>query len=279
MKLKNMKVGVRLGLGFAAVLLLVVIVVAFSLSRMGLMHADTNTTINDRYPKVAAVNVVKNKVDFIAQAMRDALLANDRDDVTKEMARIEDAKKIIVERLAFLDKTIKSPKGREMFAALTAARVKYVVAQDLFMKRMGEGRGEEAKNVLTLDIKAQQQSYFTALDKLSEYQIGMMQASGKEVVEAYNSGVMWLLTLAAVAILLGAFVAWTITRSITTPLNEAVKIAQTVASGDLSSSIVVNSTDETGRLLQALKDMNANLQKIVAEVRSGTDTIATASSE
>ncbi|MBC7415460.1 MAG: methyl-accepting chemotaxis protein, partial [Herminiimonas sp.] len=46
-----------------------------------------------------------------------------------------------------------------------------------------------------------------------------------------------------------------------------------------SSSIVVNSTDETGRLLQALKDMNANLQKIVAEVRSGTDTIATASSE
>jgi len=41
---------------------------------------------------------------------------------------------------------------------------------------------------------------------------------------------------------------------------------------------VVHSKDETGRLLQALKDMNANLQKIVAEVRSGTDTIATASS-
>ena len=279
MKLSNVKVGTRLGLGFGAVLLLVVLVVGFSLSRLQLMHADSNLTLNDFYPKVAAVNVIGAKISVITQSMRDALLATERDDIVKELTRITEAKKVVVERLEFLDKSIHSAKGRELYVALTTARAKYVVAQDLFIKRMSEGRSEEAKNVLLIDIKPLQLGYFDALEQLSTYQISLMQASGKEVVAAYDSSVVWLLVLAAVAILLGAFVAWSITRSITVPLNEAVRIAQTVANGDLSSTIVVHSKDETGRLLQALKDMNANLQKIVSEVRTGTDTIATASSE
>ena len=279
MKFSNLKVGARLGLGFSAVLLLVVVVVGFSLGRLQLMHADSNLTLNDRYPKVAAVNVIGAKISVITQAMRDGLLATDRDDIAKELVRIDEAKKVVVERLAFLDKSIESPKGRELLAALTAARSKYVIAQDLFIKRMAEGRSEEAKNLLLLDIKPLQTGYFQALEQMAQYQTTLMQESGKEVVTAYESSVVWLLVLAAGAILLGAFVAWAITRSITVPLNEAVKIAQTVANGDLSSNIVGHSKDETGRLLQALKDMNANLQKIVSEVRSGTDTIATASSE
>jgi methyl-accepting chemotaxis protein-1 (serine sensor receptor) len=52
-----------------------------------------------------------------------------------------------------------------------------------------------------------------------------------------------------------------------------------VAAGDLTQKIEVNSNDETGRLLQALKDMNAALVQIVTRVRGGTDTIATASGQ
>ena len=279
MKLSNVKVGARLGLGFGAVLLLVVLVVGFSLSRLQLMHTDSDQTLNGQYPKVAAVNVIGAKISVITQAMRDALLATDRDEIARELARIAEVRKVVVERLEFLDKSIHSAKGRELYVTLTTARGKYVVAQDLFLKRMAEGRSEEAKNILLLDIKPLQVAYFDALDQLAAYQISLMQASGKEVVAAYDSSVVWLLALAAGAILFGAFVAWSITRSITVPLNEAVRIAQTVANGDLSSTIVVHSKDETGRLLQALKDMNANLQKIVSEVRTGTDTIATASSQ
>jgi methyl-accepting chemotaxis protein len=62
-------------------------------------------------------------------------------------------------------------------------------------------------------------------------------------------------------------------------LNRAVRIARTVASGDLTSRIDVQTRDETGELLQALQDMNGNLERMVSEVRSGTDTIATASTE
>ncbi|MGZ5817724.1 MAG: methyl-accepting chemotaxis protein [Burkholderiaceae bacterium] len=70
-----------------------------------------------------------------------------------------------------------------------------------------------------------------------------------------------------------------VARSISRPLNEAVRIAQTVAAGDLTSRIEVDGDDEASQLLRALKDMNESLVRIVGEVRISTDTIATASGQ
>ncbi|MFA9216152.1 MAG: methyl-accepting chemotaxis protein, partial [Sphingomonadaceae bacterium] len=82
-----------------------------------------------------------------------------------------------------------------------------------------------------------------------------------------------------VAAALAAIVALLLTKNITGPLRQAVAFAQRVAAGDLTSRIDVTSRDETGELMAALRDMNAALVTIVGQVRVGTDTIATASSE
>ena len=70
-----------------------------------------------------------------------------------------------------------------------------------------------------------------------------------------------------------------IARSVSRPIEQAVKVAQQVAMGDLTNRIEVTSKDETGKLMQALKDMNENLVRIVSNVHSGTNAIATASSQ
>jgi len=85
--------------------------------------------------------------------------------------------------------------------------------------------------------------------------------------------------VAVVALLAAVAIGFFITRSITLPMRRAVDVAKTVAAGDLTSRIDVNSTDETGELLAALKDMNGSLTTIVGQVRSGTETLATASNE
>ncbi len=90
----------------------------------------------------------------------------------------------------------------------------------------------------------------------------------------------WLaVTIASVVIIAVAGMGLMLTRKLVTSLMEAVKIAQTVASGDLTYNIVASSKDETGQLLQALKEMNDSLVLIVGQVRAGTDTIATASGQ
>lgn len=80
-------------------------------------------------------------------------------------------------------------------------------------------------------------------------------------------------------VLLGATICVWLVRGIARPLAHAVAIAKSVAAGDLTRAIHVRSSDETGQLLQALKDMNESLVRIVGEVRGGTETIATASGQ
>ena len=97
--------------------------------------------------------------------------------------------------------------------------------------------------------------------------------------QQYAQARLWLIALGVAALVLAAFIGWAISRSITRPMARAVEVARTVAAGDLTSHIEVDSRDETGQLLEALKEMNASLRNIVGQVRSGTETIATASSE
>lgn len=86
-------------------------------------------------------------------------------------------------------------------------------------------------------------------------------------------------TVIALGIMLAVVIGFMLIRAIVNPLNEAVTIANAVAAGDLTSRIDVNTTNETGRLLQALKTMNENLADLVGKVRLGIDQISTASGE
>ena len=85
--------------------------------------------------------------------------------------------------------------------------------------------------------------------------------------------------LCALVVALGSVCAWLITRSITAPLQAAVKVAETVAAGDLRTHFGTAASDEIGDLMRALHGMNEALRKVVSEVQTGTNAIATASGE
>lgn len=119
------------------------------------------------------------------------------------------------------------------------------------------------------------------IDDIVGYVVGqsnqMTSKAESEAAANYSAARMWLLVELILSALIGAAVSVWISRSISGPLNQALVLAQTVASGDLSSRIKVEGNDEAAQLLQALKNMNDSLIRIVGEVRAGTDTMATAS--
>jgi methyl-accepting chemotaxis protein-1 (serine sensor receptor) len=101
----------------------------------------------------------------------------------------------------------------------------------------------------------------------------------QEALERHRTASQLMLTIVIGAAIFGILITFWLARSITLPINEAVKVAQTVASGDLTSKIEVHSKDETGQLIRALKDMNDSLIRMVAQIRADAHTISTASSQ
>jgi methyl-accepting chemotaxis protein len=104
-------------------------------------------------------------------------------------------------------------------------------------------------------------------------------ATAQSISSAVISGRRIIIVIGVLAAGLSILFAWLITVNITRPLRHAVKLVEAVSQGDLTSRIEVNSRDETGQLLQALKDMNESLGGIVGEVRLTTDTIITAAQQ
>ncbi|WP_373992033.1 methyl-accepting chemotaxis protein [Duganella sp. BuS-21] len=149
------------------------------------------------------------------------------------------------------------------------------------------GNSDEARQKELFDTFHQQynasrppfQAAEASLMKIERLNEGISEDSVKDGQAAVTSAEWAMVVAALIAALVAIGCAAYITAAITTPINEAVRVARTVASGDLTSHIEVTTKEETGQLLGALKDMNDSLIRIVGQVRSGTDTIATASSE
>ena len=277
--MKNLKIGMRLGLGFGLVVFLLAVIAILCIARLKAGAAMTDEIVNDRHVKVELSLQIKSDVNTTARNLRNAMLATTPEDTKKFLNKMEEASKQSSERIDKLDKIINTPKGEEIFKELTDARAAYRVVRDRIVKLIEEGSKDKAVDLLFNEGIPKQDAFFAALDKMADFQRGLMARIGKEAIEQARSATVLSTTLSVIAVLLAAVVGVFITRSIVRPLQEAVTVAQTVAAGDLTSRIEVYGKDETGQLLQALKNMNKSLVNIVSEVRGGTETLASASQQ
>jgi len=91
---------------------------------------------------------------------------------------------------------------------------------------------------------------------------------------AFRDACVFLIAMVLCAMLAGAVLTWLLAYSITAPIGRAVKMAQAVAQGDLSTQVTVTSHDETGKLLAALDAMNGQLRRVVNTIRAGSTEIS-----
>ncbi|WP_426339315.1 Tar ligand binding domain-containing protein [Pseudoduganella sp. S-14] len=117
------------------------------------------------------------------------------------------------------------------------------------------------------------------MDKLIAYQLDRGRTQYALSEANYVRQRSLVVAFLAAGIVLAAVVGRWLVRSITVPLNRAVSIAQAVAMGDLTQQIETCAHDETGRLLAALKEMNASLAAMAGNVRRAALDITTASGQ
>jgi methyl-accepting chemotaxis protein len=279
MNIRNMSIGQRLAIGFGVVILLLIALASLSYIRISSLNQEVDTMVKTRYPKTIVANKIKADVNDATRSMLNVLILSDPGQIKTELANIEAKSASATAALEDLNKSAQDAQGKEILKAISVIRDKFGPLQTNFIGMINEDRKDEALIKFMFSLRPQTIKYFEQIDKFVSYQNGLMSAAGESAAAdaRRTEFLIFGLTIAASAIsLLVAFLA---TRSITAPLTEAVSIAQRVADGDLTSVIVTNSTDETGQMMDALKHMNDSLIKIVAEVRTGTESIATASGE
>lgn len=117
------------------------------------------------------------------------------------------------------------------------------------------------------------------VDDFERQQVKEAETMSGNVIGSIGSAKKILLVMSLIAMVLGGIVAVYITTSITRPLSNAVDVSNSIAKGDLSVNIKVDSQDETGQLLNSMHNMADNLKKLISDIKSTSDNVASASEQ
>ena len=279
MKLSNLPIGTRLGGAFAVLLVLLGVVMFSALMQLNrieeakteMVGANHKAQLANAWREGTSTNIVRTlskarSNDPAAELELDSEMKTVSAQVTK-----------VQEELASL---VKSEDGNAKLQAVAEQRKVYIaIRNDLFKHKAEQGADDAFKAAIADKLQPAMKKYLAAIEDVVAFQNAVFNTSDKHIDEVYADSRTFLIALGGVALACGVGLGVVLTRSITRPLARAVTLAQQVASGDLTADIQVTSKDEVGVLLSALEDMNESLLNTVSQVRSGTETIVTASQQ
>ncbi len=276
--INNLRIGVRLGLGFGLVVLAALFIAVSGRMSLGSVQTDA-VALSGALEEVDEVRDIHDDISIIEGSLQNMILLSDAPRVAAEKARLLEARKRIADNLQKLGAAITNDKDRALLNVLTGKQAAYALVNDRLMAQIEAGKKAEAVDLVMGEARQAQTQYVGALDELTSYHRAHAAKIQVELAHDVSRAGVMMLSVAGIAGVLGVFIAWFVTISVTRPLNQAVGITDRIADGDLTATIRASSTDEVGHLLSSLQKMQANLQKIVGEVRTGVDSVSTASQQ
>ena len=247
--------------------------------RLGKVGEINTRLIEDDWVRAEAASVIDTTTRSNARRTMELVIASDAEHQKLVKAAIGTNKKTIDDAIAVLDQRVYLPEAKAVLLRLKDLRGKYVQSFSKVVQMVEAGDREGATALLKSETLPALDALQEPINAMNALEKKLVETGGRTVVRDIASARIQMLALGAAGLLIGAALAYWITRSIIMPLRRAVAVAQNVAAGDLGSRIEVDGSDETAELLSALRGMNESLIDIVSNVRGGTEAIATATSQ
>ena len=275
----NLKIATKLMVAFVAVLALTALIGIFSVLQLAKVNGMSTEIAKNWMPSTRALLEMKSSMArFRAQEIQFATAVTESDlgYLEKGLASTVDAWK---KQRARYEALISDPQEKALYADYGKAFELYMREHERMVSAVRSQRDEQAESLTRGESRRLNTEMMGLVDKLVEVNVAGADKASDTADDLYERARAWIIGLLVGSIALGLVLALGIARIVARPLSEAVRVAQAVAGGDLGSRIEVTTRDETGQLLEALREMNGSLVRIVSEVRSGTDNIATASGQ
>jgi methyl-accepting chemotaxis protein len=281
-KLSDLSIGSRLALGFALILLMLIVNTTIGIYRL---QAVSQATRQMMEVPLAKERMIADWSRYVyAGIRRTAAIAKSSDPslakfFAEDAAATTNASQELLKKIEVL---ADSDEEKAALGNMAGIRKAYIDARARISQAQAAGNQADAERILEQEFMPTAKQYETTVGALQEHQRRAIDAMAQEIGAIAAKSRTLMILLAALVVAFGVVFSWWLTRGITRPIQRAVDVAQRVANGDLSEGArepAAYGADETGRLLQALRNMDQNLARIVGEVRNRTDTIATASGQ
>ena len=282
MSLKNLKIGKRLGLGFGVVLLLLLIISATAYFGVNKMHSTSEHMLQYEGGVAEHSGRLRANVLGLRRFEKDVFINfENREKVENYYKEWADEVKSCQERLASLDKVTTSKEDKDLLKKMgddiDVYEKGFKKIYDMILAGQIKTTGDANKAMG--DVKDEIHNIEKSAKDFATDGWKRMHEDEEMLASLKKQTITVNFVIAVLAIAIGIIISILITKSITSPLNEAVVVASKIAGGDLTIAVEQKSSDETGQLLAAMKNMIEKLKDTIADVKSAADNVASGSSE
>ena len=279
MSLRNISVSTRASLSFAVMALIVLLVGGLSLLQMQRMNDNAERVEQEWLPSILALNDMSREFLRIRALTLRLFVNRDAQTMRSTEQSLGQVKDQLSEAQERYRKLISSQAEQAMFDRYLAAQYEYLREQSKFVELSRQDKLEEGRAVVNGELNNHANDAAQALLDMTELNKKGAATSIAEGRAVFAAAINWVVIFIVLAVVLTIVLALVLTRSIVKPLSEAVAVARTVASGDLSTTIQVEGTDEPAQLLEALKSMQQSLRSTIQHIADSSNQLASASEE
>jgi len=279
MILRRLNIAPRAALLFSFIVLITMLLGVMAVTQMGKLRdseqdVETNWMASQRLSGLMYSGVLRLRLESIRATT-----------TTDPKIRELTLKSFPSYRTAFFDSVkqyetvVFNEEERKLYQEVRASSEAYAKLLDTFEPLLFSGDNAAASAFINNSIRPVTNKLQDQMVALSDFNNQGAQAAGVHAKQVYSDGLVWVYSLNAVAVIGTILLAFLLIRSVTSPLAEALGIAQRIARKDLSEKITVVGQDEAARLLTALSQMQENLRQTVTHIADSSMQLASASEE
>ena len=277
MRLRNLNVAPRAALFFALIIALVFVLGAFAIMQMGKLR-DSEKDVELNWMASIRQTALMNNAALRLRLETQRGLA-DPQSIQLTIDSFPGYRKTFSDAVAAYESLIGSDKERTLYLPVKNSADAYAKQLDLLEPLMRQGDITAAVNLVSTGIRPLTNTMEAQIKDLTTFNNEGAAQAGQNATDLYNNGLWLVVGIIAGVVILTVGLALLLTKSITSPINDALSVAERIAASDLSKEILVSGTDEAGRLLKALAQMQANLRSTIMQISDSSTQLASASEE
>jgi methyl-accepting chemotaxis protein len=279
MKLKDISIVKRLGLGFAILVALMAVLVVTGIMGAMLLNDRFTQFVQVDMTKIGFATAIKESVTEIDKGVLSVIVS--RDGATREDAlkRIDAARTKYKEAFGGLEKREDRTEARNLMTAIKDILASGKEANNQAVQLGMAGKTEEASAIYVNSTAPAVQRANQACDQLVKFYEDGVGASYGNAQTSYHKTLAMLVAIGLLSVGLAVVMTYMLASGIVAPIRQGITVARTLEAGRLSLDIDIDRKDEFGEQAAALKGRVEKWRDIIGNVKQASDSVASAGTQ
>jgi methyl-accepting chemotaxis protein len=277
MRLRNINLAPRASLFFALIVALVFVLGAVAALQMGKLRDAEKDVETNWLPSIRQTGSIN--AGILRLRLETLRGISDAQALPSTLTAFPGYRKVLTDAIVNYEPLIASDRERALYLTVKGSADEYFKHLDALISALTRGDTPAAVTMVSTSIRPLTNRMEGEIKALTDFNNDGAALAGQYATDTYSSGLWMILGLIAGVVVLTVALAALLTKSITSPIGDALSVAERIAGSDLSKEVKVSGTDEAGRLLKALAQMQENLRSTIMQIGDSSTQLASAAEE